>query len=225
MTAGASDWSWIAELCSTDVTRSNLMKPFWDTHEGKAYTIATDGHRMIAIDGQLPDTAAARVPALTLAFPKKKPDARASVDLGRLRAWASVGWLGCKGADCELCRGKRTVACDECGGTGSRDRTCDNCDEIHECVCMECEDGTHECTGRAGGERAPMRRGWLGRGLFDLDLLAPTIGRQTDADVRVEFRGYELLIIGAGWRAVIMGIRPGAEDDKWPRFELGAVAA
>jgi hypothetical protein len=58
-------------------------------------------------------------------------------DLKRMR-----GIAGSSG--CEQCHGKKTT-CWRCGGSGRASRTCDYCDESHECFCDHCDEGVVEC--------------------------------------------------------------------------------
>ena len=100
------------------------------------YVMATDGHRLVALDGDdatLPDcdpkTAAAIREWLATETPHR-------ADRAALLAWCGDLSL----VPCEKCKGTRNEPC-ECGGTGHRE--CEQCGGDGRCTCG-CGD-EHEC--------------------------------------------------------------------------------
>lgn len=211
---------WLAQICSRDPNRAWLASPIKAEVDGSPVTIATDGHRMVVVDGHVAEAVAQPAGGGDVVPVASAPVKGKPVDAVKFRGWVMLGWLRCRGAKCRVCTGSGFVTCLACDGRIRLDCTC-HCGHEHGHQCVDCRGGKRPCTGLAGGARPERDRlGWIGKELFDLDLLAPMVEHVKDKTIWLEVAGQQLRIRGAGWKGFLMVRLASAGDEKWPRWKV-----
>lgn len=117
----AIDTSWLKEVCADPVMRPSLSEPMAFEHDGKTFTVATDGHRLVELpgnDGGFKPVPGSMMPSL-LGVVEPTPDSAVLFDYAALKAFITE----------EM---KDVVRdCLECQGTGIGpvpfDRACPKC--------------------------------------------------------------------------------------------------
>ena len=198
------DLSWMQAIC--DPARPGLKTPFPATVDGRRVSVASDGAMLIMADGgDFPPNPRAPTDDGMASLLKGLDGPRATVRLDDLRQWA-----GLTSEPCKECGGKRVVKCSTCRGRGQHE--CRTCDAEHDCG--HC-DGTGkvecDCT-------PPIRPGRIGTFGVDRRRVACVVAHATDTTVEVLLADNQLGIFGAGWMALVMGLRDVAADV--PTFAL-----
>lgn len=197
--------------------RIHLHKP-WPVMLGSdPWTVATDGHRVLAVAGLLteePKHEKAPNVAGTLELPS--PVATAATDV--LRAWAGEG-SSLQPCDC----GGKPVKCDDCDGKKTVECRC-NCGDYHTADCENCDgEGAFDCDACTGGFcRIPPVTGQLLGVRFDRTLFRDLLDSAppelhvgwSDTEARDVDAGAitALALWGEGWRAMVMPLRGEVEE-------------
>jgi hypothetical protein len=174
---------------------------------GKIHTVATDGHRLIAVPhdyGCAPfpdDFAPAVLKLLDAPNGERKP-----IDLAALRAFVSR--IAPPFVWCANCDGEGTAQCPECDGEGFHSCVCD-CGNDHTKDCRYCRGaGEIPCSGCSGkGDSAVRMR--IGGQLFNARIIAspPELLSGDVATITHYGQDRAAVIDGDGWRLVMMPMR------------------
>lgn len=209
------------------------------------WTIATDGHSLIAVIGDLgagpfPDDIrglrADRIWQYAGPLVADWPvEARASLD--ELGGWAGPARV--LRESCEKCKGTgHGRSCQKCRGNGKTLCICQVCDDEHYTTCDECDRRGYEFCSACGLEPAYPRRAGVVLGIpLNQSILANALrflpgeiallGRHPEGSERDGFVApFALWICGNGWRVAVMPIQETAEGlSKLPAFQpKGATA-
>jgi hypothetical protein len=183
----------------------------------------TDGHVIVMRRGELPFGVAAspmpteRVQESSEKFVRRWVGEEPSGRLASVKALQTFS-----GQDCPSCVNGRTV-CYECRGTGKVSRTCDHCDDEHECDC-ECDDGREGCPD-CGSLKLVSASGVA----VDWRLLRKVLASCSCATVRCAgmdahqktktLKNAMLVLFGDDWRANVMGmVHEGDAPEEFAEF-------
>lgn len=184
-------------ICSTDESRPGLLTPFGIDFEGRRWTVATNGHNLVALP--FPRVLRTDAPDVVGALLTKEPRPNFRASVASLKEWAGSpvpAWTAC-----ETCHGEPPHQfCPACGG-GPR---CDGC-------------------GGAGGIREMMRPGALLEGVVNKVLLAQVLAT-LPADVthlligqRCAFCAY--MLRAKDWIGSVMPLRDSEAGSKFTELE------
>ncbi|MEJ7730500.1 MAG: hypothetical protein WKG00_14925 [Polyangiaceae bacterium] len=195
----------LALVCIRNPARANMHAPWHLLVDGEPWTVATDGHRLVAVRGHVegarPSNGKITNAHEMLALPSTSVEVRTDV----LRAWAK-GAADTRPCDCD----GKAVKCDECRGTGGVECACDCGAASHDVDCEECAGtGRLDCDcvgGRVPAEKDP--RHLLGR-VYNRNLV-PALLALAPEQVRAGLwpvlgQDHEALVLwGDDWRGVVM---------------------
>ena len=165
--------AWIKAFCSTGNSRTNLSAPITHRRGECVYTVATNGHRLIAIPGEhgFPAAATTLIAGFdrALELPLRAPS---RLDLPAFRAFLAEHVPIRE--DCSTCGARGSVECSTCDGEGEADCIC-KCGHEHESTCAACDgSGKTPCSACKQGheDRIVVQ---IGARFFDARLLARPI--------------------------------------------------
>jgi hypothetical protein len=191
----------LRQFCDNAGAKYQLTDPhvFVDRVTEREFTYATDGHRLVAIEGRLEGVD--KYQGVNISSFLINP-CGVQVETAKLK----------KFLQCDL---PTTQKCSKCND-GLIEVTCEDCTHTH----------THSCGCDGKGEPI-VRRGVIGYVPFNTCLLAEPMKYVSDETVTVHLTGKEtcFYVFASGLRIVIMPMREGGESFKAaPRFEIpGAV--
>lgn len=202
----------IAEWLKANVhehEKAPLSKPFLSQAGGDWYTVASNGHRLVAVPGRddtfAPGMDLASIGAHLLDVSGGKAAPRAA-----LVEWCRAAIPAAPSADevCETCKGEGEIDCRYCDGSG--DCECDNCDADHPCG--KCDgDGAIDCPDCDGTDtKAPEHNAVPGKlygdAVIDRRQLLAMLDGAPGESVIVKTRGaYDVVTIhGDGWKGLLM---------------------
>jgi hypothetical protein len=200
---------------------------------GGPWTIATDGHIAVALEGKhAPPREVGQRETLVATF--ANAPAMVPVDLAALRAFIGPVQTLPPPSECVVCKGEGETTCKECHGGGTC--TC-HCGDDHDCG--ECEGSgaipCKKCDNHGRVTELPARPVLINGHGFNANLLTHAlanlpgdtaeIGLKTDppdlSRANAEKLGM-LWLHGPGWRVVVMGYRiHSKEAAAVPRFTVG----
>lgn len=187
----------LKQFCAAKDTKYVLSRPIVYEYEGRNYTYATDGHRLMIVDGILKDcTPADNAPKIG-AFLKVEPQG-AIVNTTALKEFLQCGQ-------------PTTDTCKECDGSGETRCICHRCDDEHIAVC--------DCA----GERIRLvRKGRLGIATINRCLLADMVADIEDETVLLHIPNREdaIHLFATDRHICVMPMRDEPNDRSLPTFEV-----
>ncbi len=152
-----------------------------------AFTVATDGHRLLALTGRHTDEAPhADFPLKAIAQWLEETPTGSRVAMAALRDFIGSYVV--------------PVTCDECDGAGTVSRGCVYCEHSHRCECQDCDKGRV-------GTKIPVK---IGKAVFNAHLLSelfPYLPEDGDVLICVLGESDQIRIYGDGWFYFVMPMR------------------
>lgn len=192
-----------------DALRDWLNNPMAVTIDGAAWTVATNGHRLLAVRH---DYGAGRAPeAILKGLLGFHRDAFAPgaivMPLAPLRAFFADHEPPPEG-ECPACLGKPDEECEECDGDGEVDCECIGCGHVHQTKCRTCNGtGGWKCPRCAQPASKVLVK--VGVAVFDARAMGPIFRVMPDGEALVHQQDTERMttLAGADWFALIMPCR------------------
>lgn len=210
--AGGESVAWLADVTAGLLSRQSIANPWVTQIDGEAWTVATNGHRLVALRGDYGfGPPHEKVPDLAPVLKAGSDGDSHLVDLVAFREFIGVAGDPETLPDCEKCKNTGSVDCSECNGLGYVEDVCSHCDSDYEKDCEECDEGkvgcgcAHDVAVRFGQDPIAVYGDSFNRRLFLLPLRHLT-GNWATWRQKKE-RGAVALLDGGDWRLYVMPIR------------------
>lgn len=218
------DWSWIAALTDPLAWREATARPWMLRYDRRVVTVATDGHALLLVESDLGEHRAPREIAEQLRRSIRDPGRTGALVMAPAMCYETTIEELCRFCDipapttapvCRACHDEGAATCSECNGDGvigsDYGTPCSRCAGEGAVPCRQCH-VDHRAV-------HPVR---IGVNTFNRHLLARFLGRLPMEGAVLWLDGgpqLPALLLGTGWRVIVMPLRHEARWATAPSFD------